>query len=169
MPRRSKPKAIETIADLKQAEQALAELAGLDRDLKAIESGLNEGVDQLKVEAKSKAEPLAARRKELETGLATFAQMNKAELFTKPKSRELTFGTIGFRKTTKLLTQPKLTLAMVLEKIKAYGFTEAVRCKENVDKDAMRDWPDERLALVGVKRQSGDEFFIELKTEEIGE
>jgi phage host-nuclease inhibitor protein Gam len=168
MPRR-KPKAIPAIADLIQAGNALAELARLDRDLKAIESDLNEGVDQLKAEAKAKAEPLAARRKELETGLATFAEANKAELFKRPKSRELTFGTIGFRKSTKLLTLPKLTLATVLEKLKSYKFTEAIRKKESVDKDAMRDWPDERLELVGMRRKKEDEFFIELKAEELGE
>jgi phage host-nuclease inhibitor protein Gam len=168
MPRR-KPKAIPAIADLNQAGNALAELARLDRDLKAIESDLNEGVDQLKAEAKAKAEPLAARRKELETGLATFAEANKAELFKRPKSRELTFGTIGFRKSTKLLTLPKLTLATVLEKLKSYKFTEAIRKKESVDKDAMRDWPDERLELVGMRRKKEDEFFIELKAEGLGE
>ncbi len=167
MPRR-KPTAV-VIADLKEAEAALGELARLERDLAAVEAEMNEGIDRLKAEAAAKAQPLTARRKELESALATFGQLNKGELFSRRKSRELAFGTIGFRRATKLVTRPKLTLAIVLEKLKEYGFTDAIRTKESVDKDAMRDWPDERLEIVGMQRKVTDEFFIELKAEEIGE
>jgi len=163
---RRKPKA--TVISLKEAEAALGELARLERDLTAVECELNEGIDRLKAEAAAKAKPLHARRKELETALATFAQLNKGELFRRRKSLELAFGTIGFRRSTKLVPRPKLTLAMVLEKLREYGFREAIRIKESVDKEAMRDWPDERLELVGLRRKITDEFFIELKTEEIG-
>lgn len=33
----------------------------------------------------------------------------------------------------------------------------------------MREWPDERLELVGMMRDSSDEFFIELKAEDLGQ
>lgn len=167
MPRR-KPTAV-VIADLKQAEAALGELARLERELTAVECALNEGIDRLKAEAAAAAKPLGARRKELEAALATFAQLNKSELFGRRKSRELAFGVIGFRRSTKLVTRPRLTLALVLEKLREYGFREAIRTRESVDKEAMRDWPDERLELVGMRRKVADEFFIELKTEDIDE
>jgi len=165
---RSKPRAL-VIADLKQADAALTELARLERDLAEIEAGMNEKVDQIKTAAGNRAAPLQARRKELGAALATFGELNKTELFGRRRSLERPHGVIGFRRSTKLLTLPKLTLAMVLEKLKDYGFDDAVRVKEAVDKEAMRDWPEQKLETVGMRRVSKDEFFIEVKTEELKE
>jgi len=163
---RIKPQAV-VIADLKAAEQALSEIAMIDRNIKGIESNLNEVIDRAKAGAKLKTEPLGIRRKELETALAQFAEHNKAELFQKRKSVELAFGTIGFRLTTSIKTAAKTTWAMILEKVRDYGFSEAIRTKEEVDKEVLRGWSDEKLATVGARRDTKDEFYIEIKAEEL--
>lgn len=163
---RAKPRPV-VIADLNQAEGAMAELAEIARNLVGIEAEMNQAIDQAKTRASNLADPLKARKKALEHALGTFGQLNKAELFRRRKSLEMAFGIIGFRKATKLLTQPKVTLAMVLEKLREYGFAEAIRTKQSVDREAMREWPDERLETVGMRRVSSDEFFIEIKTEDL--
>lgn len=56
---------------------------------------------------------------------------------------------------------------MTLEKLREYGFTDAIRTKDEVNKEAMAGWPDERLELVGMKRRHLDTFFIEIKVEEV--
>jgi hypothetical protein len=38
-----------------------------------------------------------------------------------------------------------------------------------VDKDALRGWTDGKLEDVGVKRETVDEFFVELKAEELAD
>jgi len=161
---RSKPQVL-VIADLKAAEQALSEIAQIERSIKGVEAGLNEIIDRAKAGAKLRTEPLAARRKELEAALAQFAEHNKAELFAKRKSLDLAFGVIGFRLTTSIKAASKTTWAMILGKIRDYGFSEAIRSKAEVDKEILRGWSDEKLATVGARRDTKDEFYIDIKAE----
>ena len=167
MGKRTKPQAL-VIADQAQAEGVLAELAGIDRRLELAKAAMNETIDQAKAAARAEAEPLEARRKELAAALEAFATHHKAALFAKRKSLDLGFGVIGFRLATRLKTSARTTWGQVLEALKSYKFTEAIRIKEEVDKDAMKDWPDARLATVGVARETSDEFYIEIKQEEVG-
>lgn len=168
MANRTKPK-VTIIGTLEQAEGALAEIAEIDRSVAAHEAQLNETVDQAKAEAKARCEPLLARRKTLADALATYATLHREALFARRKSLALSFGTIGFRRVTKLLTLPKITLGRVLERLHECGFQAAIRTKESVDKTAMQDWPDERLATVGMRRLSEDEFYIEVDQQRLGD
>ncbi|PKN07601.1 MAG: hypothetical protein CVU73_12720 [Deltaproteobacteria bacterium HGW-Deltaproteobacteria-8] len=164
---RTKPQPL-IINDLAQADEALRQLAEIAREQAAIESGLNEQIDSLKAAAKLQQEPLVAARKRLEDALGTFGLTRKDELFSERKrSVELNFGVIGFRKATSLRTLAKTTWAMVLKRIQDLGFTEGLRTKVEVDKDALRGWPDNRLETIGVRREAADEFYLELKQEEI--
>lgn len=52
---------------------------------------------------------------------------------------------------------------MTLEKLHQYNLNDGIRTKEEINKDAALGWPDERLELVGLKRQQSDAFFIEIK------
>lgn len=172
---REKPKAV-VLADLAAVDAAMGELAALRREVAAVEGVMNDAIDNIKAEAKEKTTPLTARIKEIETGLANFAVARKAELFPKKKSLDLTFGLIGFRQSTKLKTLVRWTWGAVLERLRELAadpegkpYRDAIRTKAEVDKEAMRDWPEERLASVGVHKVSEDEFFYELKAEEIKE
>ena len=166
MGKRSKPQAL-IIASREQAAEALAQLCEIRRETAAAAAAMNEAIDNAKAAAAARAEPLNRRRRELESALAAYAQLNKPELFPMKKSLEEPHGIFGFRKSTKIRTMPKSTMAMVLDRIKSWGVGEAVRIKESVDKEAMREWPDDRLAAVGMRRVIKDEFFIELKEEEL--
>ena len=172
---REKPKAI-VLADLREVDAALAELAALRREISAVEGVMNDAIDNIKAEAKSKTEPLTSRTKTLEIAVANFAAARKAEFFSKKKSLELTFGVFGFRKSSKLKTLKSWTWGGVLERLKelvkgsdenAEIFGKGIRCKEEVAKDVIGDWPPERQVAVGVQLSSEDEFFYELKAEEI--
>ena len=48
-----------------------------------------------------------------------------------------------------------------------YHLTDGIRVKEEINKDAAMGWPDERLELVGLKRQQSDTFFIEISKEDV--
>ncbi len=155
------------VADIKQVEGALAEIAALDRKLGAIESSLNESIDAAKQRAKNESSTMIARRKELADAVGTYATMNKAELFKDRKSLDLAFGVIGFRQSTQIIQLNKVTKEMTLEKIQEYNFNDGLRIKTDINKEGMMGWPDERLQLVGMKRKQLDTFFIEIKAEDI--
>jgi phage host-nuclease inhibitor protein Gam len=155
------------IGDLKQAEGALAEIAELERSLSTIENQMNEVIDNARARAKEASAEFVARRNELGNALAVFAQLNKVDLFAKRKSLDLGFGTIGFRQSTSLKTERKVTVEMVLERCRSYGFSEAIQTKESLNKQIMHEWPDERLATVGMTRQVKDDFFYEVHRQEL--
>jgi phage host-nuclease inhibitor protein Gam len=164
---RIKPKAV-IVADAPQAEAALAEMAELDLTMELHTVEMNEAINAAKASAKAACAPLETRRKELEQALASYAELNKATLFKARKSLDLGFGVLGFRLSTCVKTVSKATTwEMVLQKLKDFGFAEAIRIQESVDKDVLRTYPDERLATVGVKREVTDVFFIEINKEAV--
>lgn len=164
---RSKPQPL-VIADATQADEALRQLAEITREQDRIETGMNAQLDQIKAAARLQQEPLAASRKRLEEALAVFAIQRKDELFSERKrSLELVFGTIGFRKSTSLRLLAKHTWAMVLGRLQDLNLSAGIRIKPEVDKDTLRTWPAERLETVGVKLETVDEFYVELKQESL--
>lgn len=150
-----------------QCEGALAEMAALDRKLSVIENEMRETVDGAKAKASQLAGPLQARRKELADAVAVFARMNRQELFAKSKSLDMGFGVIGFRASTKIVQIRGVTAEMTLEKLRQYNLSDGIRTKEEINRDAALGWPDERLELVGLKRQQSDTFFIEISKENV--
>ncbi|MFH2100217.1 MAG: host-nuclease inhibitor Gam family protein [Pseudomonadota bacterium] len=167
---RTKPKAlIVPVASLSQADAALAEIASLKRKLGAITARMNDDIDRRKAEAQVEAASEEMRLASLEGGIKAFAEARKDELFTSKRSVELTFGTIGFRRSKEVKPKAKHTWAMILEKIKEFDFTAAVRVKEDVNREELRGWPEERLDLVGARRAEKDEFGYELNEQAVKE
>lgn len=155
------------VADRAQAEAALAEMAALDRNLSGIESEMRERIDLAKSQASQLSTPLLARRKELSDAVAVFAKLNKQELFGKSKSLDLGFGIIGFRASTKVVQMSGITPEMTLARLHQYDFADGIRVKEEINKEAALGWPDERLEIVGLRRQQANAFFIEIKKDSI--
>ena len=166
---RKKPKAIMTISDLKEADAALAQIAALDRDLTRIKADLNERIDQAKADAEAESAPLQLKIKSIEGGLQAFAVDQKKTLFADRRSKALDYGTIGFRKSTKIKLQPRTSWKMVLERIKEFAFFEAIRTKEDVNREELATWPDEKLAIVCTRRVEKDQFWYELNEEKIAQ
>ncbi|MEO5332137.1 MAG: host-nuclease inhibitor Gam family protein [Magnetococcus sp. YQC-5] len=167
MTSRVKPQPVYMIADMQQANAVLGEMAMLQRAITTIEADMNSVIDTAKRNADAFAAPRRKRLKDLETALSVFAEFNKETLFNVQRTAELAFGVFGFRRSTELKPKSKITWAMVLGKIKELGFA-AIRVKDEVDRDAMREWPEERLSLVGVQRIQKDVFWYEIKQEELG-
>ncbi len=157
------------VSTVDEANDALAEIAEIDRAIEAITAQLNQDIDALKAAATEDIAPLAERKKALGGGLANFAQINRAELFKGRKSKEFGFGVIGYRKSTSLglIKSVATTWREVLGLLKQYQFKDAIRTKEEPDKEVMSEWPSERLGLVGVKRVEQDDFFYEVKREAV--
>ena len=155
------------VGDLARAESALMELAELTRKTRAITDDLNASIDRMKENAKAEAAPLEARKKEISDALAVFLKMNRDSVLKDKKSVELAFGVMGFRASSSICQMRGVTAEMSLERLKSGGFADGIRVKEELDKDVLRGWPEERLAVVGLTRVSKDQFFVELKEENL--
>lgn len=160
---RSKPQApAVVINNLEQADDLLREMAVCSRAIESIRSTMNQAIDDAKAQAKEQAATHAARLKELEESLAAYATYQKAELFKARKSVTRVFGTFGFRKSTEIKPLAKQTWGSIMEQLKSLGLTHAIRTKEEVNKETLQEWPDERLEKVGARRVSEDRFWVEV-------
>lgn len=166
---RCKPKNLHPVKNLKEADLALAQLARLKRDLGRIRDEANEEIDRVKSEAEARAEPLNARLDALENGLLAFAEFNKEELFALRRSRELAFGALGWRRSREIKPTPKGSWKMILARIKEHGFAEALRTREEVNREELHGWPEERLAQVGARRVEKDSFWYEINEQPLRE
>lgn len=157
-----------SVDDQRQAEGALAEIAMLERRLRAVEDAFQADVDALKEKARAAAAPLRARLKELSGGVKKWALMNKAALFTERKSLDLGFGEIGFRAGTSIVQMDNVTEAESVALLLRLGFAEGLRVVHEINKPGMTDWTEDRLALVGLRRRTADTYYCEIHKEKVG-
>jgi len=162
--KRQKPNNLIHLPDIHAVDGALSELCELTRSIESTEAAMNAEIDSLKAKAAAEIQPAQARKGALEAGLEAFGKYNKT-MFDHIRSKELVYGTIGFRKSRQLRPMPKKTWAKVLGLIKQYGHDTAIRKKEKPNKEVLEQWPDERLKSVGVRWFEKDEFWYELKEE----
>jgi phage host-nuclease inhibitor protein Gam len=92
----------------------------------------------------------------------------KDELFSdRKRSIDGPSGRFGFRLSTSLKPLRGWTWEKILGALQALGQTAYVRAKYEVNKEALGLESDERLAVIGVRRKIKDEFWYEIKEEEI--
>lgn len=150
------------IKSLDDANQALAEIGRLTMRLEAIDGKAAEKIGKIKEEAAKSGEEFRERIKELESALALYSEYNKGDLFKDKKSISLSYGTIGFRLSTKISIKRS-----TLELLKKLFGGKGVRIKEEVDKEELKDWPDTDLAQVDAAKITQDTFFYEVNREEV--
>ena len=160
-----KPVLHATVDNQAQAEGALAEMASLERKMIQADLDMQEVIDAAKQKAVDTKTPLEARYKELEKAIKKWATMNKSALFAERKSIELAFGVFGFKANTVIRQMDGVSEEETLARVKRLGFTEAIRVIEQLDKEAMEKWTEERLALVGCICRTSDKWHCKAKQE----
>lgn len=150
------------ITTTEQADAALGKIAAARREISRLELAYRENTAALKNQLAEDCEPWRQQVASLEQGLLLFATAQRDTLFSKRKSIALAFGTIGFRAASALATLKKsITWGAVLEKVKELGL-DAIRVKEEVDKEKLKAMTPEKIASVGCKIVQSDDFFYEL-------
>ena len=104
---------------------------------------------------------------DVDSSRVRFGESRKAELFMKKRSRDLTFGVIGFRASSAVKPMKRMTWEQVLGFVRDAGMIECIRTKQEVDKEALRQLPPEKLAAVGCRLEQTDGFFYELNETEL--
>ena len=160
--KRIKPKNVIPVRSLPDVDDHLFKIAQMRTHLKRIDADAEEEINNIRERAAKVAEPLKDEIEKLEAGIFAFSEMEKNTLFTKAKSVELNFGFIGYRQSTKISIK-----ASTVDKLREMGLQDAILIKESANKDIMATYPDEILKQADAKRIVEDNFWYEVKEEEI--
>ena len=153
---------IQAIESVEEADQALKEAALLEIELEKIDARYSKKIGQIKEDAAKAGEAIRDELKKIGDALSIFAQYNKVKMFDKKKSLGLNWGEIGFRKSTKIKTK-----RTTLELLKKLMGGKGIRIQEQIDKEALKEWQDERLAQVDAAKITEDNFFYEINKEQV--
>ncbi|MBF0487875.1 MAG: host-nuclease inhibitor Gam family protein [Nitrospirae bacterium] len=97
--------------------------------------------------------------------ITAFCEEHKHE-FAKTRSKELTFGTVAYRVTTKIVIR---SLKACVAAMEALGLAQYLRIEKKPDKEIMLNLDDQTLAKVGASRKTEDNLRIEPAMEKIKE
>ena len=171
------------IESLEDVNAAMHDIMEAQKKLKVIDAEANAQIMTIKEEALKKGEGQRKLIDETVVKIQSYADYNKSELFKDSKSIALSFGTFGFRKSTKISVK-KTTVAAIKDLIgtlraslatlnteeektnineQIVSAQNCIRIKEDPNKEALGLMPDKFLKSVGAKRTVEDIFFCEPK------
>lgn len=148
-----------------EADAALKKIRDAEIALGLIEADMEKCIMDVKEKAEDEAIPYKDRIKKLELQLKEFTTLNRGEL--KGKSREMAFGTVGFRMSTSLML-PKAAEG-VIRKLKKLGMGDCISTKESVNKDVLKTYDEKTILMVGARLKKKDAFWYETRREELAE
>lgn len=158
----------EALTSWNDVSGALAEIGGIERDIQGVEIQMQQKIDAAKAEAAEACRPLLERKARLETQIAAYADTNRDDLGDR-KSKTLYFGTVGYRKSTKIiLPRAAAKLAEIVIRLRARGMQDCIVTKpESVDKEALKKYPEKEILDVGATLDIKDAFWYEIDREHL--
>ena len=151
------------LQDWDAVDMALKAIA--NNELAVINGSMNMQINALKEASDSMAKPYKEEIKKQELLIKEFTQANRADM--KGKSRRLTFGTVGFRASTKL-SLPK-EIKKVITLLKKSGMEDCITVKEGVNKDILKTYDERDILKVGGKLSREDTFYYETEQTAVSE
>lgn len=148
-----------------QVDECLKVMSDAENQLSVITADMNAAIAQAKKEAEERAAQYKDMIKQNEGKIKEFTTIRKEEL--KGKSRQLTFGTVGFRQSTKLLL-PSDTAEVIL-KLRENGMADCINVKETINKDTVKSYPEEEILKIGGYLQRSDTFWYETDKDSLAE
>lgn len=148
--------------NLDEVDKAMHRIQDLKAGMTRMDLDAQKKIDDIRNVVGKKAKPIVEKMEALENGILAYAEYDKDKLFSKVKTIELIFGSIGFRKSTKIGIK-KTTV----EKLEKHGFKNAVIVKKTPNKEVLSQWSDDKLKLVDAIRTVEDNFWYEVKEEEV--
>lgn len=146
-------------------DACLKAMGDAENQISVITAEMNAAIAEAKKAAEEKAAEYKERIKQNEGKIKEFTTVRKEEL--KGKSRQLTFGTVGFRQSTKLLL-PSDTAEVIL-KLRENGMADCINVKETINKDTVKSYPEEEILRIGGYLQRSDTFWYETDKDTLAE
>ena len=140
-----------------EVDICLKEMGDAENEISKIEAEMNKQIAEIKKAAEESAKGHKEIIKSNESKIKEFTGIHKEEL--KGKSKALTFGTVGFRISTRRLLPS--AIGNVILKLRERGMFDCTNVKESVDKDAIKKYGEEDIAAIGGYLQKNDTFWYE--------
>jgi phage host-nuclease inhibitor protein Gam len=157
------------VTNWEEVDSTLKRLAEITVAVAKINGDATIRMNEIKLEAANKAAPLQVEKEALERQIELFCEANKAE-FADKRSKELNFGTVGYRVSTSVpIPRDKKKVEALIKSIKAFGLKDCIAYEEKPDKEALKELDDTTLTKLGLKRKVEDNFRIEPRIEEVAD
>lgn len=140
-----------------EVNNALKDLAELRIKKQKLEGEQTIKINKIKGETEVKCGDLIEKIKHFEQEITLFAEENKVD-FTKKRSKKLTFGTISFRQSKKIVCK---CLESAIQCLKALNLNYCVNTKETLDKDQLMEVDEIMLTKAGISVKRVDNISIE--------
>jgi phage host-nuclease inhibitor protein Gam len=162
------------IASFEDVNKSLFHVAKCESLIAEKEAKMNAKIQKIKEAYDDETQDARLQKEVLEKDITAFCMLHKQE-FEKKKSKDLLFGTVGFRTTTPKIHQlnRKYNVQATMELIKKLFKGQYIRTKEEVDKEklladyAQEKLDDNKMAAIGLKIDQEERFMIEIKWENI--
>lgn len=148
-----------------QVDECLKVMSDAENQISVITAEMNAAIAEIKSDAEKRAAQFKETIKQNEGKIKEFTTIRKEDL--KGKSKQLTFGTVGFRQSTKLLL-PSDT-AEVIVKLRKNGMADCINVKETINKDTVKSYPEEDILRIGAYLQKTDTFWYETDKDRLAE
>lgn len=148
-----------------EVDECLKIMSDAENQLSVITAQMNAAIAEAKKAAEEQAAEYKERIKQNEGKIKEFTTIRKEDL--KGKSKQLTFGTVGFRQSTKLLL-PSDTEEVIL-KLRENGMADCINVKETINKDTVKSYPEEDILRIGGYLQRSDSFWYETDKDTLAE
>lgn len=148
-----------------EVDSTLKRIREAEIEMGRITADMEKYILDIKQKAEEQASPYKDEVKKLELQVKEFVSLNKDEL--KGKSREMTFGTVGFRMSTKLVL-PKAADKFI-KQLRKLGMGDCITIKESVNKDILKTYDEKTILMVGASLKKEDTFWYETKQEELAD
>ena len=129
--------------------------------IKRAEALMNDQITEIKKAYEEKVSPLADENKDLEKQIELFTKSHIHE-FTDKKTRELTYGRVGFRKVSEIVTR---NIKAIIGACRQHGMDDCIRISEKLDKEALEKYNDAALEAVGAHRKESEKYFYDIDLE----
>lgn len=155
------------IQNYENVNEALKRIAELSVGIERINGEVTIECNRIKESRSSEIDKLSNEKKYLEQCITSFCEENKAD-FAEKRSKDFTFGTIGYR-LVKSVSLPRVRekIDKLLLVLKSYGCNDCIKYEESIDKDAVCELEDSTLVKLGLKRVVKDNFRIVPKIESL--
>ena len=147
-----------------QVDDCLKVMSDAENQISVITAEMNAAIAEIKSDAEKRAAQFKETIKQNEGKIKEFTTIRKEDL--KGKSKQLTFGTVGFRQSTKLLSSDT---EEVIKKLRENGMADCITVKETINKDTVKSYPEDDILRIGGYLQKTDTFWYETDKDRLAE
>lgn len=149
-----------------EIDLALAEIAEHERAVEAVEAAMQQQIDDAKLQAKDASKPHQEAIDRLSKQIKAYAEANRTDL-DKRKTKPLSFGAIGWRKSTKIiLPSGKDAVKALIRELFRRGWDECITQPDpKINREALKDRPLIEVMDLGVRVSVEDVFWLETTRE----